>query len=818
MEARKNRLTVHMIGQAHLDPVWLWRWIEGRAESIATSKSAADRLDEYPEFEYTRGEAIVYKWIKEEDPDLFERIIRHIKAGRWHVVNGMLVQPDMNLPCGESFVKQIMAGKKFMQEYLGVDPKTAYCVDSFGHAATLPQIFKKCGFENYVFMRPKENEKTLPQAFMWESPDGSCIPTFRIDESYETRYIETLNHILSSVNTAPACLDHCMCFFGVGNHGGGPTKAQIEYLLKQKEERKDINIVFSSVNKYFDAIKKDVDKLDVVNEELQMHAVGCYTANSSLKRAYRKAENNLVLADRIIAMTKWFGNDTPDSTIISGLWDELSFNQFHDILAGSATKGASDEAVMSLGKIYVDTEKIINDCLRGITSLVDTSGEGGVVFVFNPFPYTLKTYVEYEPWTNWEDWQKSGWNLCDETGNYIPYQLIETEENLTFENAHLNRILFNVEIPPMGYRFYRFSKGGNRIEIKTGNDINQSQIENNFYKVKIDNKNGEILSCVDKTAGVEYVGTEGWNIGEVLEDLSDTWSHNLAKYDKVIGKFGNAKVTIIDKGPLQSSLLIERVYENNKWLQQIILRHDEPDIIIKNKIYWQGEFKMVKLGFDINIENPKSIHDVPFGWVERQNNGNEYPSLMWMCNEGKGKDGNLIGTGIINDGKYGCDVTGTKMHLSILRCPPYAYDEHHDLNSKTPGDWLDQGLNEFNVVVKPYNGSFKEAGIINRAREFNCPLPLVTHHAHKGSRSKSGSIFMIDNMQIELTSFKKAEDGNGYILRFLNHSGNDAVCKINFINFSEEISLHPFEIKTFRLSYINNENVFIETNLLGKAL
>ncbi len=191
---------------------------------------------------------------------------------------------------------------------------------------------------------------------------------------------------------------------------------------------------------------------------------------------------------------------------------------------------------------------------------------------------------------------------------------------------------------------------------------------------------------------------------------------------------------------------------------------------------------------------------------------------MWMCNEGKGKDGNLIGTGIINDGKYGCDVTGTKMRLSILRCPPYAYDEHHDLNSKIPGDWLDQGLNEFNVVVKPYCGSFKEAGLINRAREFNCPLPLVTHHAQKGSRSKSESIFMIDNMQIELTSFIKAEDGNGYILRFLNHSGNDAVCKIKFISFSEEISLHPFEIKTFRLNYINNENVFIETNLLGKAL
>ena len=142
------RPIIRMIGQAHLDPVWLWRWTEGRAEALATSRSAVDRLREYPSFHYTRGEAQVYEWIEEECPALFAEIRALIDAGRWHVVNGMIVQPDMNLPQGESFVRQALLAKRYMQEKLGVDVRVAYCVDSFGHAGTLPQILTKCGFDH----------------------------------------------------------------------------------------------------------------------------------------------------------------------------------------------------------------------------------------------------------------------------------------------------------------------------------------------------------------------------------------------------------------------------------------------------------------------------------------------------------------------------------------------------------------------------------------------------------------------------------------------------------------------------------------------
>ncbi len=814
----KKETTVHMIGQAHLDPVWLWRWIEGRAEALATSKSAADRLDEYPQFEYTRGEAIIYKWIQEEDPELFERILSYITAGKWHVVNGMLVQPDMNLPCGEAFVRQIMSGKKYMSGQLGVDTKTAYCVDSFGHAATLPMIFKKSGLENYVFMRPKENEKSLPQVFNWQAPNGSSVITFRIDESYETRYVETLNHILSSVSVKPEALNHTMCFFGVGNHGGGPTKEQIEYLIRLAAERKDINIVFSSVDKYFDSILSDVDKLQTKKSELQMHAIGCYTANSALKRAYRKAENNLVLADRIIAVSDYLASVPARKDELNKLWDELSFNQFHDIIAGSSTKTASDEAIMSLGKIYVDTEKIINDSLRSVASKINTSGEGGVVFVFNPFPYELKTYVEYEPWTNWENWETEGWNLSDETGKPVEYQLIETEENLSFDRANLNRILFPVMLPPMGYRFYRFSKSK---KLTAPNDTvycSETFLENELLKVTFSPVSGEIISCVDKATGTEFVGRVGWNVGEVLEDLSDTWSHDEVKFNKTEGKFGNAKITVIENGALQSSLLIERSYGVNVWSQVVSLRSGEKELRIKNKINWFGKFKMVKLGFDLNADNIKSFHDIPFGQIERETNGYEFPTLMWMCSEGISSDGNRAGVALINDGKYGCDINGSYMRLSILRSSPYAYDKHHDLNSKVNIDWLDMGLIEFDLAVKPYTGEFLKAGIIEKAREFNMKLPLVTNHCHDGKFPKTGSVFKIESENIEMTAFKKSEDGKGYIIRLLNHSAAEEECKVIFNGSTHSISISGFDVRTLNIELEKGRPIICETDLLEKPL
>ncbi|MFZ1768654.1 MAG: hypothetical protein WAU00_05610, partial [Caldilinea sp.] len=342
-----SKTVVHMIGQAHLDPVWLWRWTEGRAEALGTSQSAVDRLAEYPDFHFTRGESQVYAWIEAENPALFAQIQQLIADGRWHVVNGMVIQPDMNLPSGESFVRQVLLGKRYMRQQLGVEPTIAYCVDSFGHAGTLPQILRKCGFDGFVFMRPGPHEKELPaNVFWWQGPDGSRILTFRIAEAYTTRGEEQEGHILAAVAAKPEVLDATMCFFGVGNHGGGPTKAQIENIMALAKKHGDgetaLDIRFSWPDAYFDAIHAQAAALPTVADELQYHAVGCYSVNSALKRAHRQAENRLLLAERLGVMAKlWADKPTPQARL-DELWNTLAFNQFHDTLGGSSLKVAED--------------------------------------------------------------------------------------------------------------------------------------------------------------------------------------------------------------------------------------------------------------------------------------------------------------------------------------------------------------------------------------------------------------------------------------------------------------------------------------------
>ena len=373
------KITVHMIGQAHLDPVWLWRWTEGRAEALGTSQSAVDRLAEYPDFHFTRGEAQVYAWIEAENPALFAQIKQAIAGGHWHVVNGMVIQPDMNLPTGESFVRQVLLGKRYMRAHLGVEPTVAYCVDSFGHAATLPQILRRCGFDAYVFMRPGPHEKELPASvFWWQAPGGSRILTFRIAGAYTTWDVDQEQHILQAVAAKPPELDATMCFFGVGNHGGGPTKAQIENVLALAEKYHtdtpesgpdsgpDLEIRFSWPDAFFAAIRPQADALPIVADELQFHAVGCYSVNSALKAAHRLAENRLLAAERLGVMAAlWAGRPLPHGRL-DELWHILAFNQFHDTLGGSSIKVAEDDAIAELTGLAATAATLADDAARAV--------------------------------------------------------------------------------------------------------------------------------------------------------------------------------------------------------------------------------------------------------------------------------------------------------------------------------------------------------------------------------------------------------------------------------------------------------------------
>ena len=815
-----QKTIVHMIGQAHLDPVWLWRWTEGRAEALATSQSAVDRLAEYPDFHFTRGEAQIYAWIEEENPALFTRIQTLIAEGRWHVVNGMVIQPDMNLPAGESFVRQVLLGKRYLRERLGVEPRIAYCVDSFGHAGTLPQILRKCGFDAYVFMRPGPHEKELPaNVFWWQGPDGSRILTFRIAGAYTTRAVDQEAHILDAVAAKPASLDATMCFFGVGNHGGGPTRAQIENVHAVAAAHPELEICFSSPAAYFAAVAGQTGALPVVTGELQYHAVGCYSVDSAIKRGHRQAECRLLVAERMAVLAaQWTGAKYPQ-TRLDELWHTLCFNQFHDTLGGTALKAAAADAIAELAGVEAAAAALIDTAGRQVAAQIDIGGEGGTVVLFNTHGCDTEAYVEYEPWTDWEPWEEGHWGLQDEDGAAVAYQLLESHQALTSQQGGIHRLLVRARLPALGYRTLRFARNA-PVAAPVANDLRATAttLENDLIAVRFDPATGNMLSCIDKASGVEYAGSGGWNVGQVLEDTSDTWSHGVQHYDHVIGAFGDAHITVGDCGPLQASLLIDRSYGANRWQQEVILRRGERAITIRNWLLWQEPWRMVKLAFTVNTSAPSAIHDVPFGWSERPCAGQEVPTHMWMDVSGPDPAGKPAGVALLNDGKYGCDVAGSTLRLTILRCVPYTYHKPpHTFGLRRRYDWIDQGEQAFTVVVCPHPGDWREAGIVQQARLLNMPVVPITSHCHPGRRPRQASFGGLATTGMEVTALKRADAGDGLIVRVADVHGSGSAGELHWQGEAFPITLAPCEVATFRLADVDGRWQLIACDMLERT-
>lgn len=812
---------IHMIGQGHLDPVWLWPWTEGRAEALATCYAALNCLKQYPDFHFTRGEALVYRWIEAEAPEMWAEIKQFMAQGRWHVVNGMVIQPDMNLPSGESFVRQALLGKRYLQQKLGVDVTVAYCVDSFGHAGTLPQILRKCGFDSYVFMRPMPREKDLPaETFWWQGPDGSRILAFRIAGPYQTgRRVDLEAHIEQAVQAKPAGLNHTMSFFGVGNHGGGPTRAQIEHLQQLARRRQDISIRFSHPQAYFEAIRPEAGSLPVVADELQMHAIGCYSVNSLLKRLHRQAECGLLLAERLACMAHmWAGRPLPLARLET-LWWDILFNQFHDTLGGSSIKRGEDEAIMALGRVALGAQELADEAGRAIAHEVDTGEPGGLV-LFNPFPQPVEQYVEYEPWTQWEAWDEGGWGLADEAGRPVPHQVLEPDAAINSGMGAVNRVLFPVQVPPLGYRLYRVAPGLPRPEITNRLRVDPGRLENDRWQLRLDPQTGAITSCLDRASGLDLVGPAGWNLAQVLQDDSDTWSHDLSGYDRVIGRFTVSSIRVGETGPLQASLFIERVYEGSTWLQQLVLRQGEPAIILRNWLNWQGQWRLLKLAFHLPLDAPRAYHDVPFGWLERPVLGQEVPTQMWLDVTGSlpANPARLAGLALLNDGKYSCDVRDNVLRLTVLRCPPYAYHQPHQIGTKRRYDWVDQGQQEFTLVLLPHLGDWRDTDMVQRARALNLPLVPVTSHAHPGRRPAADSLMRLEAPELEMTALKPAEDGQGFVVRLADRHGRGGAGRLVWQGRAFDIALSPFEAGTWRLWPANGEWQLTPCDMIERVL
>ncbi len=358
--------TLYMIGNAHIDPVWLWQWQEGYHEVIATFRSALDRLTEYDEFVFVASSAALYAWVEHSDPVMFAEIKARIAEGRWHVVGGWWIEPDCNIPGGESLVRQALYGQRYFREKFGVTAATGYNVDSFGHNATLPQILRKAGQRYYVFLRPMPHEKDLPShLFWWEADDGSRVLAFRVMFEYCTWSKDLEAHIRRCGDALKAPFDTGMGFFGVGNHGGGPTRENIESIRRLSTQPDLPRLVLSDPDTFFAHVESQDLPIPVVHDELQHHASGCYAAHSGVKRWNRTAENRLIAAEKWSAVAALATGQPYPRAEFTRAWQGVLFNQFHDILAGTALEIAYEDARHLYGEALTAADRALNESRAG---------------------------------------------------------------------------------------------------------------------------------------------------------------------------------------------------------------------------------------------------------------------------------------------------------------------------------------------------------------------------------------------------------------------------------------------------------------------
>ncbi len=401
------RCCVHMIGNAHIDPVWLWPWQAGADEALATMSAAADRCDEYPEFIFTRGEAWLYQQVEKLHPELFKRIRKHVERGQWHITGGQFLQPDLNLPTEAGLHRQIAHGQRYFRDRFGIAPTIGYNVDSFGHTASLPDILVAHGYTGYVFRRPEQHQVPLPaNTFVWRGVKGGEVIAFRISPGYVANFAELTGQVKIAIESADPAIGHTMCFYGVGNHGGGPSKAMIEWIIAHRHSFAGHELIFSTPQAFMDAIADKRDRLPRVSVELQHTFPGCYSVMHDIKSAQRHGEHLLDQAEHAaVAFASDEAERRSSLARIERAWDDLLFTEFHDILTGTSIPSAWGSVRAMQGRARIAAEEVLFEVTRRWSYRVLPRVNEHQIVAINTHDAPFRGFVEAEPYLDFDDWR-----------------------------------------------------------------------------------------------------------------------------------------------------------------------------------------------------------------------------------------------------------------------------------------------------------------------------------------------------------------------------------------------------------------------------
>ncbi len=780
--------TVVLVGHAHLDMNWLWT--EGETVQCAhdTFRQVMRFFDEFPQFHFSQSQASIYEMVERTDPELFEVVARKIREGRWELLGGAVDEGDTNLSSGEAIARTLLLGQSYFRSRFGKTAKVGWLPDNFGHVAQLPQILNLAGIRYFYAFRCQPTSGP----YWWESPDGSRLlafstPTYNGEINPQIRLAPQQYNPKQGVS---------MAVYGVGDHGGGPTRRDITRALQYDTFRSFPKMRFGTAESFYRTAEKAGDAFPVHRGELQYEFEGCYTTIARVKRANRRGENLLYLAEVLASLAALEGGREYPAQILAKAWWKQAFNQFHDILCGSAIHEANDEALAQYQSVQAPVEEWVGLALRDLWErwgrrrpAKPRNGAGHPVLVFNPMPEQRRDVAEVEVFTpippasaripHWGhfiprpvDVRDVGQGpiasvrVEDDGGAEIPGQIVGGK---LFPNGYRIRVQFLAEdVPPTGvrgYRVYPGEPGRANANLRTGD----RWIETPRYRVEFDEKTGYVRRIRDRKANREIVKR-----GDLCNALNITWEapHPMSGWDlgpatKVERIDDVQSARMAERGPVRAVYEVRRLWGRSEFLQRTIVYADSDRIDFELDVRWyevggpDHDSPTLRVGFPLRIEDGRFVCDTPFAALERPRTGQEVPAQKWVDLSGGG-----YGVSLLSDSKYGYRCTDDVVEMTLLRA------------SYEPDICPDLGPHSIRYAIRPHAGTWKRDA--DRAgMAFN--LPLVGREAPTGfdiAAPKKG--LELEPANVFLSAWKRAEDGRGWIVRFHEGRGKETDAVLRF--------------------------------------
>jgi alpha-mannosidase len=808
-----------LVCNSHIDPVWLWPWEEGVAATLATFRAAAQLCDEFDGFVFCHNEALLYQWVEEYEPALFEHIRRLVAERRWHVMGGWYLQPDCNLPSGESFVRQILTGRRYFAEKFGVEPRVAVNLDPFGHSRGLVQILRKSGYTGYLFCRPDRLSLALPaDDFVWVGYDGSTLLAHRAADHYNSSLGQARAKVAGWLRTHETRADGLL-LWGVGNHGGGPSREDLTALCGLMLDTPDREIIHGRPEDYFDALEAQAATLPRVERDLNPWAVGCYTSMSTVKQAHRRLESRLFGAERMLTNAAAQGLlEYPRAQLAEAI-EAMLFCQFHDILPGSSVSEVEAQALQRLGHGLDIVDRLRARAFFALLSGQPPAADGEYpLLVHNPhpFPVTDTVVCEFQPPEPNVD---AGAFLLPEVaasdGSPVTAQL--EKESCNIQTDQRKRLVFRTRLAAACTT--RFSC---RIRTVPRPPATAARPVAGVFR----HVGSGCAVEIDAATGLLH----GYRIGEhdyirpgsfrplVMKDSPDPWGMKVRSFRDRAGEFllmdehaaalyagvatsTLAPVRVIEDGPVRTIVEALFAYRRSALCLRYVLPKNGAELTVQARVSWCEKDAMLKFALPTGIPGMRVRSQAPYGVETHTREAEELLWHAWLACVSPDESRALT---VINDGVYGFDFSGAELRLSCLRSPAHAGHPVDDVTPVVRQDRceprVDQGEHVFRFWLQGGSASDRLTAIDREAAtKHDEPMVLNVFPQGGGPHARPGPALSDDAVQI--TAVKMSEDGRAIILRLFEPTGTTRTTTLSVpaLDVTLAVTLSPFEIRTLAI-------------------